>query len=88
MCQTSSGLITPLQDAVGIAAVRHRSGEPPANAKPALSLPQQQQARVGGLIAAVEINCEVLAADGWQENISLPALSYSLERLYSDAQSS
>jgi len=31
-----------------------------------LSLPQQQQARVGGPVAAVEIHCEFLAADGWQ----------------------
>jgi hypothetical protein len=31
-----------------------------------LSLPQQQQARVGGPVAAVEIHCEFLEADGWQ----------------------
>src|SRR5215467_6201645 len=55
-----------MQDSAGIAAIRHRGGEPPAYAKSPLSLPQQQQAGVGGLVAAVKIHCEFLAADGWQ----------------------
>ena len=29
-------------------------------------LPQQQKAGVRGLVAAVKIDCEFLAADGWQ----------------------
>jgi hypothetical protein len=55
-----------MQDAVRVATVWHRSREPPAHAEPALRLPQQQQARVGGLVAAVKIHCEFLAVDGWQ----------------------
>jgi hypothetical protein len=37
--------------------------EPAAYAELALGLPQQQQTRVGGLVAAVKIHCEFLAAD-------------------------
>jgi hypothetical protein len=55
-----------MQDAARVATVPHRRGEPPAHAEPALSLAQQQQARVRGRVAAVEIHCEFLAADGWQ----------------------
>jgi len=32
----------------------------------ALRLPQQQQTAIGGLVAALEIHCEFLAADCWQ----------------------
>jgi len=55
-----------MQDAVGIAAVRHRSSEPPTYAKLAFRLAQQQQAGVGRLGAAVEIHCEFPPAHGWQ----------------------
>jgi len=55
-----------MQDAVRITAIRHRGRKPPAYAELALSLPQQQQAGVGGLVAAGKIHCEFLAADGWQ----------------------
>ena len=53
-------------DAVRIAAIRHRIGEPPAHAELALSLPEQQQPGIGGLGAAVKIHCEFLAMDRWQ----------------------
>ena len=41
-------------------------GEPPAHPELALRLPQQQQAAIRGLVAALKIYCEFLAADGWQ----------------------
>jgi hypothetical protein len=41
-----------VQDAVRITATRHRGSEQAAHAELALGLPQQQQSRVGGLIAA------------------------------------
>jgi hypothetical protein len=53
-------------DAVRIAAIRHCFGEPQANTMFALRLPQQQQTRIGRLGAAIKIDCEFLAADGWQ----------------------
>ena len=53
-------------DAVCIAAIRHRVGKPPAHTERALRLSQQQQAAIGGLVAAVKINCELLAADRWK----------------------
>ena len=53
-------------NAIGIAAVRHRLGKPPAHTKLALRFAQQQQTGVGGLVAAGKIDCEFLAADGWQ----------------------
>lgn len=46
--------------------MRRRSREPAAHAELGLSLPQQQQARVGRLVAAVKIHREFLAANGWQ----------------------
>jgi hypothetical protein len=58
-----------MQGAVRVATVWHPSRKPPAHAKPALRLPQQQQARVGGLVAAVKIHCEFLAADRWQVEV-------------------
>ena len=61
-----SSSIWLVPDAVGIAAIRHRFGKPPAHTELALRLPQQQQAAVRRLVAAVKINCEFLAADGWQ----------------------
>ena len=51
---------------VGIAAIRHRFRQPPAYPKPALRLPQQQQAGIGGLIAATKIDRDFLAANGGQ----------------------
>ena len=53
-------------DAVRIAAIRHRIGKPPAHTELALRLPQQQQAAVRRLVAAVKIHCEFLAADTWK----------------------
>jgi hypothetical protein len=53
-------------DAARIAPIRHRIGEPPAHPELALRLPQQQQAAIRGLVAAVKINCEFLAMDRWQ----------------------
>jgi hypothetical protein len=38
-----------MQDAVRIAAIRHRRRKPPAHTKPALRLAKQQQAAIGGL---------------------------------------
>jgi hypothetical protein len=55
-----------MQDAVRITAIRHRRRETAAHAELALSLPQQQQACVGRLVAAGKIHCEFLAADGWK----------------------
>ncbi len=55
-----------MQDTIRIAAIRHRRRKPPAHTKLALGLPQQQQAGIGGLRAAVKIHCEFLAVHGWQ----------------------
>src|SRR5580693_8844952 len=55
-----------MSDAALIAPIRHRAREPPANTGRALRLSQQQQAAIGGLVAAVKINCEFLAADRWK----------------------
>ena len=49
-----------------IAAIRKAVSEPCADAGCALGLAQEQEAAVRGLVAAVEIDCELLAADGWQ----------------------
>jgi hypothetical protein len=53
-------------DAVRVAAIRHRIREPPAYPDLALSLSQQQQASIRGLVAAAKIYCEFLAMDRWQ----------------------
>jgi hypothetical protein len=53
-------------DAGGIAQVADAAGKPRADAKTSLRLAQQQQTPVGGLIAACEIDCELLARDGWK----------------------
>jgi len=53
-------------DAVWIAAIRHRRRKPRAYAHLAFRCAQKQQAAVGRLGAAVEIDCEFLAADRWQ----------------------
>ena len=53
-------------DAAGVAPIGHRRGQPPADTKLALGFAQQQQAGVGGLVAAGKIHCEFLAVDGWQ----------------------
>jgi hypothetical protein len=55
-----------VMDAIRIAAIRHRIGEPTAHTELALRLPQQQQARIRRLVAAVKIHCEFLAADTWK----------------------
>lgn len=49
-----------------IAAGEHGLGQPPDDAELALRLAQQQQAGVGRLGTAREIDCELLAAEGWQ----------------------
>ena len=53
-------------DAIWIATIRHRIGEPTAHTELALRLPEQQQAAVRRLVAAVKIHCEFLAADTWK----------------------
>ena len=55
-----------VQDAVRIAAIRHRFGKPPAHTELALCLPEQQQTGIGRLVAAVKIYCEFLASDTWK----------------------
>jgi hypothetical protein len=47
-------------------AIRHRFGKPPAHAEPALRLSQRQKASLARLGAAIKIDCEFLAVDGWQ----------------------
>ena len=59
-----------VSDAVCIAAIGHRVGKSPAHTERALLFSQQQQAAVGGLVAAVKINCEFLAADRWKRAIA------------------
>jgi hypothetical protein len=49
-----------------VATIGEAVGEPGADAAGALGLAQQQQAAVRGLVAALEINCELLAMNGWQ----------------------
>lgn len=49
-----------------ITAIGQAGGEPRADAGCALGLAQQQEAAVRGLVAAIEIDCELLAADGWK----------------------
>jgi hypothetical protein len=53
-------------DTAQISALRHRIGKPPAYPKLAFRLPQQQQAAVRRLVAAVKIDCEFLAMHRWQ----------------------
>ncbi len=55
-----------MQDAVRVAAIRHRRRKPPAYTKLALRRAQQQQTGIARLGAAVEIYCEFLAVDGWK----------------------
>jgi hypothetical protein len=62
-----------VKDAARIATIRHRIGKPPAHAELALRLPEQQQATVRGLVAALKIDCEFLALDRWllRESLAL-----------------
>jgi hypothetical protein len=55
-----------VSDAIGIASIRHGVRKPPAHTERAFLFPQQQQAAVGRLVIAVEINCDFLAADRWK----------------------
>jgi hypothetical protein len=55
-----------VSDTVWIAAIRHRIGKAAAHTERALPFSQQQQPAIGGLVAAVKINCELLAADRWK----------------------
>ena len=59
-------LAEPVMHTRRIAPVRQRRGQPRDDAGPLLRSPQQQQARVRGLVAPVESNCELLGADGWK----------------------
>jgi hypothetical protein len=52
--------------AVPIATIRHRVGKPPAHTELALRLPQQQQAGIGRLAAALKIHRKFLAPDRWK----------------------
>ncbi len=47
-----------------VTPVRHSIGEPPAHAELFLGLAQQQGTAVRGMVAAIEIGCEFLAAGG------------------------
>jgi hypothetical protein len=49
-----------------IAPIKEAASEPHTDAKCAFGLAQQEQATVRGLAAAIEIDCELLAADGWK----------------------
>ena len=53
-------------DARGIAQIADAAGKPLADRNTPLRLAQQQQPPVGGLVAAFEIDCELLARDGWK----------------------
>ncbi len=53
-------------NARGIAAIVHSPGQARDDADLHFGQPQHQQTRVGGLIAAVEIDCEFLASNRWQ----------------------
>jgi hypothetical protein len=50
-----------MSDATLIAPIRHGVRKPPAYTDQALRLSQQQEAAIGGLVAAVKINCEFLS---------------------------
>ena len=49
-----------------VAAIPHGIGQPRAHADLLLGAAQQQQPRIGRLVAAVEIDCEILTRHGWQ----------------------
>lgn len=51
---------------VGSRRSGHCQGKSLADAEALLGLTEQQGAAVGRLVAAVEIDCELLAGDGWQ----------------------
>ena len=55
-----------VQDARGIVTVADGVGQPAADTKAAFGLEQQQEAAVGRLVAALEIDCELLKGHGWQ----------------------
>ena len=56
----------PVRDAIGVATVGQGRRQPGDHAGLLLGRPQQQEACVARLVAAIEINCELLARDGWQ----------------------
>ena len=49
-----------------IAAIPHGIGKARTDPDLLLGTAQQQQPRIGRLVATVEIDCEFLACDGWQ----------------------
>jgi hypothetical protein len=55
-----------VSDATLIAPIRYGVRKQPAYTYRALRLSQQQNATIGGLVAALKINCEFLAADRWK----------------------
>ena len=55
-----------MPDAIRIAVIWHRFCKPPAHPKLALRLPQQEQASIGRLVAALKISCEFLASNRWK----------------------
>src|SRR5271165_4897456 len=55
-----------VSDATLIAPIRYGVRKQPAYTDRALRLSQQQNATIGGLVAALKINCEFLAADRWK----------------------
>src|SRR5271170_760608 len=55
-----------MSDATLIAPIRHGVRKPPAYTDRALRLSQQQEAAIGGLVAAIKINREFLTADRWK----------------------
>jgi hypothetical protein len=54
-----------VSNATQIAPIRQSVRNQPAYTERTLRLSQQQNATIGGLVAAVKINCEFLAADRW-----------------------
>jgi hypothetical protein len=54
-------------DARGVPAIPHGPAKPRAHAHLLFGRPEQQQACIGRLVAAVEINCEFLPRHGWQD---------------------
>ena len=59
-------LAHPMPDARQISPVPHGRGKPGKDAGLLLGATQQQHAGVRRLVAAIEINCELLARNGWQ----------------------
>ena len=59
-----------------VTVVGHRIGDPPAHAELPLGLANEQQPGVGRLLAALEIDCELLAPDGCQVELERDILHH------------